>query len=107
VAKFSPANPGGRPAGARNKLQSKFLLALAEDFEQHGAAALAICRIEEPARYIAIIASLMPKELLVSDNALGDLSDEEVHTLLNRIRETLKVIDVTPEKVALPALENK
>ena len=61
VAKFHPiTNP--TPKGSRsprNFLQAKFLTALAEDFERDGAAAIKICRIEEPAQYVKIVASLM------------------------------------------------
>jgi hypothetical protein len=72
VARFHPiTNP--TPKGSRsprNFLQAKFLTALAEDFERDGAAAIKICRIEEPAQYVKIVASLMPKEFAVTDNAL-------------------------------------
>jgi hypothetical protein len=93
-------NGGGRPAGARNKLQTKFLQALADDFEKHGADAIKLARIEDPIRYVSIIAGLMPREFAVADNHLGDLSDDEVHALLARIRDTLKIIDIEPEKAA-------
>jgi hypothetical protein len=107
VAKFHPiTNP--TPKGSRsprNFLQAKFLTALAEDFERDGAAAIKICRIEEPAQYVKIVASLMPKEFAVTDNALGDLSDDELGQLLTRAQAMMKVIDVAPEEqetVALP-----
>jgi hypothetical protein len=99
--RFQPgSNGGGRPAGARNKLQTKFLQALADDFEKHGADAIKLARIEDPIRYVSIIAGLLPREFAVTENHLGDLSDEEVHALLARIRETLNVIDLEPEKAA-------
>jgi hypothetical protein len=62
-------------------------VALAEDFEAHGIEALRICRVEQPAVYIRTVASLMPKELLVSDQKLEDLSDEELMDMLAKIRE--------------------
>jgi hypothetical protein len=94
------SNGGGRPAGSRNRLQTKFLTALADDFEKHGADAIKLARIEDPIRYVSIIAGLLPREFAVTENHLGDLSDEEVHALLARIRETLNVIDLEPEKAA-------
>ena len=45
----------------------------------------------------------MPKEFTVTDNALGDMSDEDLQQLLARAQAMLKIVDVTPEKVALPA----
>jgi hypothetical protein len=100
VAKFHPiTNPTPKgPRSPRNFLQAKFLTALAEDFERDGATAIKICRIEEPAQYVKIIASLMPKEFAVTDNALGDLSDEELGQLLTRAQAMLKIVDVTPVK---------
>jgi hypothetical protein len=58
-----PGGSPGRPRGSKNKLQSDFLEALAKDFAEHGEDAIKICRVEEPTRYLQIIASLMPKDL--------------------------------------------
>ena len=33
-------NPGGKPIGARNRLQGDFMRALSEDFAEHGRAAI-------------------------------------------------------------------
>jgi hypothetical protein len=54
------------------------------DFAEHCEAAIKIMRIEEPSAYIRLIASLMPKEFTVTDNALGDVSDEDLQQLLAR-----------------------
>jgi len=79
-------NPAGRPAGARNRLQGDFLNALADDFREHGKAAIVIARIEKPVEYVKMIASLMPKELQITENALGDLTDEELQDIIATIR---------------------
>jgi hypothetical protein len=83
------ANPAGRPAGAKNRLQGDFLTALAEDFREHGIGAIRIMRVERPAEYVKCIASLMPKELLVTqDTALSELTDEQLeHALAKVLRE--------------------
>jgi hypothetical protein len=101
---FLPSHSPGRPKGARNRLQSSFLHALAEDFAEHGATAIKICRIEEPARYVQIVASLMPKELEVAHNALGDMSDEELLAALQSIRQ-LRESAISPMDVNEPAVE--
>jgi hypothetical protein len=89
---------GGRRIGARNKLTTQFLGALAADFEEGGAAAIKIARLEDPLRYVAIVASLMPKELAVEHSQLGDLSDDEVNALLEYVREQrAKLIEAKPE----------
>jgi hypothetical protein len=110
MARWSKDNPApympnaaGNNGAARVKLQRKYFDALLADFAEHGEAAIKIMRIEEPSAYIRVIASLMPKEFTVTDNALGDMSDEDLQQLLARAQAMLKIVDVTPEKVALPA----
>src|SRR5262249_48522221 len=78
---FQPGNDGhggGRRAGARNKLQTTLLEALAADFEQHGAGVIRIARVEKPVEYLKVIVSVLPKELIVEQSQLADLSDEEL-----------------------------
>jgi hypothetical protein len=90
--RFLPGNDGhggGRPLGSRNKLQSSFLKALAEDFEQHGAGVIKIARIEKPVEYLKVIASVLPKELVVEQSVLTDISDDELAAhiaLLQRLK---------------------
>jgi hypothetical protein len=80
---------GGRPLGSRNKLQGDFLKALAADFAEHGAGVIKIARIEKPVEYLKVIASVLPKEIVVEQSILADLSDEELAqhiSLLQRLR---------------------
>jgi hypothetical protein len=56
-------NGGGRKPGSRNRLSKAFIDAVAKDFEQHGEATLKILRIESPAEYCRLAASLIPKDL--------------------------------------------
>jgi Family of unknown function (DUF5681) len=103
LQKWTPGQSGnelGRPKGAKNRLQSDFLHALAEDFRQHGMEAIRIMRVERPAEYVKVVASLMPKELLVTqDSALTDLSDEQLeHALAKVLREKAeRAITVIPD----------
>jgi hypothetical protein len=93
-------NPAGRPAGAKNRLQGDFLHALAEDFREHGIGAIRIMRVERPAEYVKCIASLMPKELLVTqDNALTDLTDEQLEQALNKVlrEKAERAVTVIPD----------
>ena len=85
---FLPGQSPGRPPGAKNRLQSTFIHALAADFETHGADAIKITRIEEPSRYLAIIASLMPKDLLIG-TAAQELEDDQIDELIFKLRERL------------------
>jgi hypothetical protein len=97
-------------------MQSSFLYALAEDFAEHGAAAIKICRVEEPARYVQIVASLMPRELEIEhQTATSDLDDEQLDNLIIQIRQHLltksetmpvKVIEVEPDEVSIERKAN-
>jgi hypothetical protein len=79
-------NPGGKPAAARNRIQGRFLNALADDFAQHGVAAIAACRERTPSRYLAIVASLVPRQFDTSCNPLNEWSDEELDRALAALR---------------------
>jgi hypothetical protein len=88
--KGMPRAPGaGRARGVKNRLSQAFLQALAEDFEQHGAEAIKICRIEKPNEYLRVIAHLMPKELEITDNRLHDISDDELDRLITIAKRQL------------------
>jgi hypothetical protein len=56
-------NPAGRPRGSRNRLAEAFIQALAQDFEAHGAEAIAKCRDKHPGKYLSVVAQLLPKEI--------------------------------------------
>lgn len=77
---------GGRPAGARNKLQAAFIETMAEDFEAHGKGVIDIVRIEKPDVYLKVIASVLPKEWLIGESTFGDMSDEDIDDAINKIR---------------------
>jgi hypothetical protein len=78
-------NPGGKPAGARNRLQGKFLNALADDFETHGKKAIEACRESDPSAYLRAIVALMPRELEIT-RPLDDLTDEQLEAALATVR---------------------
>ena len=59
---FAKGN-SGRPRGSRNKLTSKFIKALLDDFASHGTEALKIVRLEQPLEYLKLIGSLVPREV--------------------------------------------
>jgi hypothetical protein len=89
-------NPGGKPVHARNRLSGRFLNELADDFDQYGRAAIVACRERHPARYLAIIASLMPKEFkLKQDRPLSAYSDEELTAMLDLVHERVVFLEQT------------
>ncbi len=79
-------NPAGRPKGSRNKLGEAFTEARLADFNRDGVAAIERVRVEEPAQYVKVIASLLPKEVKVDVNPLDDLPDDELARLIDVIR---------------------
>jgi hypothetical protein len=81
-------NPGGgRPLGARSKLSEVALAALGRDFSQHDEAVIAEVRKTKPATYLALVVSLLPKEVkLQHHSVLQDLTDAE----LDLIEQVLK-----------------
>jgi hypothetical protein len=83
------AKTGGRAKGARNKISTAFLEALAKDFEDHGEAAIKIVRIEKPAEYVKVIASILPKEFEITESRLMEIPDDELDILLDYARRRL------------------
>ncbi len=86
-------NPKGRPKGSRNKLGEAFIAALHDDFEQHGVSVIVQVREEKPDQYLKVIASILPKELNVNTNALGEMSDDELSATLAAIRHLATTVD--------------
>ena len=61
---------GGRPKGARAKLGEAFLTAMQESFARDGAATIETVRTEKPDQYLKVVASILPKELDLSDETM-------------------------------------
>jgi hypothetical protein len=100
VAPFnSTTNRGGRSAGAKNRLQRKFLEDLHKEWAEHGAGVLRIARIEEPVRFLQIVASLMPRELLIGDAAIEAIDDDELELLIAHARQLLKAPQQEPKLI--------
>jgi len=118
--KFAPGysgNPGGSPEATRRAFNKRFLLDLAEDWQQHGREVFKRVRRESPAAYLKVCAMLVPKEVKLghSTSAIKELTEEELEQAIQAIRamlaaqagEAAKVIEGTAEPAALPAPEAK
>lgn len=78
---------GGRRRGSRNRLTETFIAAIENDFAEHGPEALAKLRAVDPAAYLRIVASLVPRDLILKREQAEDYSDlppEEMVEILNR-----------------------
>jgi hypothetical protein len=70
-------NPAGRPKGARNKLEESFLKDMLADWKDNGPTAIKAAREDDPAAYLKVVASLLPKDI----NLNADLSEAFVRML--------------------------
>jgi hypothetical protein len=77
---FKVGNPGGpgRPVGSKNRLSEYFLYELADHFEKYGRVAIERICEDSPGEYLRIIASLIPKELI-----LEQTQEETVRWVIN------------------------
>lgn len=80
-------NPSGRPRGARNRLSEILLSIVVEDFIKHGPQAIAQLREKDPATYLRLVSSLVPRELILKQEEApvvdyAELTDADVVRLL-------------------------
>lgn len=95
-------NPTGRPKGSRTKLMEAFVSKLQADFVEHGARVIAQVRAEKPDQYLKVIASIMPKQLNVNTNAIGDMSDDELEATLAAIQSIARQLRPVAETHEAP-----
>jgi hypothetical protein len=118
--RFAPGysgNPGGSPEATRRAFNKRFLLDLAEDWQQLGREVFKRVRRESPASYLKICANLVPKQVKLehSTSAIKAMSDEAIEACIAAIENMLaaragdqaKVIEAVSEPVALPAPSRK
>ncbi len=68
----------------KDRLTRDFIEELSKDFEEHGKSALEACRAQSPAKYLAIIASLVPKEIEFK-RPLGEIDDDRMQAAIDLI----------------------
>jgi hypothetical protein len=76
--KGQSGNPLGKPLGSRNKLNESFWADFHEAWKAHGRAALSIVAQVDPATFVKVAASVMPKEaeMTIRQISARDLSDD-------------------------------
>src|SRR5262247_517646 len=91
--RFAPGysgNPGGSPEATRRAFNKRFLLDLAEDWQQHGREVFKRVRRESPAAYLKVCAMLVPREMKVEHSGgIKAMSDEEVAANITAIERYL------------------
>jgi len=113
--RFAPGysgNPGGSPEATRRAFNKRFLLDLAEDWQQHGREVFKRVRRESPASYLKVCAMLVPREMKVEHSGgVKAMTDEEIEQAIDAIQtmlaaragEAAKLIEGAAEPAALPA----
>jgi hypothetical protein len=84
ATRFKPGrsgNPKGRPKGSRHRISEAFLGDVLADYEKHGAATIERMRQDDPAAYVRMVVSLVPKQIENVPNPLEHFTDEELDQL--------------------------
>jgi hypothetical protein len=111
-AKGFSGNPGGSPEATRRAFNKRFLLDLAEDWQQHGREVFKRVRRESPASYLKVCAMLVPREMQVEHtDRIKQMTDEQIEQAIEAIQtmlaaragEAANVIEGMAEPAALPA----
>lgn len=77
-------NPAGRPKGSKHKLTEAFWTDFAAAWETHGQAALANVATTDPGKFIAVAASVMPKDVNVN-TTITDMTDEQLESRISSL----------------------
>ncbi len=86
----------GRMKGSRNRLHGAFVSALEDDFREYGPATIVIVRKERPAEYLKIVAAILPKEFIIEDGRLENISDEELAEVVELLKsERARIIEAS------------
>jgi hypothetical protein len=89
-------NPAGRPLGSRNKLSESVIQDIAADWAIGGAETIARVRMTDPATYFRVVASILPKDVLVNvqQQAPAGLSPDDWQRMLS-LAQTMR--EVAPD----------
>ena len=88
---FKPGQSGntiGKPRETKNKLSRNFIHALATSFEIKGVKVIDRVIEEHPVDYLRIIASVLPKELEIT-NSIEGLTDEQLSEIIAALQTGL------------------
>ena len=86
---------GGRRKGSRNRLTETFIAAIETDFAEYGPDTLAKLRADDPAAYLRIVASLVPRDLILKREQepadFSEMSYDELGEIIQRERRNASI----------------
>jgi hypothetical protein len=89
--RFKPGNQigkgHGRPKGSRATLSEAFLADVQMHWLANGKGVIDRVAEADPSTYLRVVASILPKELNVTVSVLDTMSDDDLLTLLQGLRE--------------------
>jgi hypothetical protein len=94
---------GGRPKGSRNKLGEAFVADLCAEWSNSGADALKRLASEDPASFVRVVASVLPKEIDATLN-VDFAAITEARTFVEAYRMARDFIGAEPQEEDNPLL---
>jgi hypothetical protein len=88
-------NPAGRPLGSRNRLTHALVADLTASWEKHGACVLERLRIDDPATYARLAASLVPKDVSITVEKVDPILERLDPNARDALGELLAIIAAT------------
>lgn len=82
---------GGRPKGSRNKLGEAYIADMYERWQARGVEAINKTIDTQPAQFIRAIASILPQQLEIKNNAFDGISDDQLAVLIAAARAIVGV----------------
>lgn len=75
----------------RNVLTTAFLRDLLADYEQNGAGAIKLMRVEQPTKYCIMISTLLPRnlEIDITETKLDGMTDEQINELISNVERII------------------
>lgn len=94
--KGQSGNLAGRPTGSRNKFSEDVVTAFAVDWAAGGPEVIARVRQQDPSTYLRVVASILPKDVLVNvqQQVPGNL-DPEAWGTLRRLLDVIQASGVS------------
>jgi hypothetical protein len=87
MPRFEKGHPQYNKGGVRTKLSRRLLEDLLADWQEGGATALKVMRMERPSEYVRVMCSILPKEMLFETGSVSELADDELDNMITMLRE--------------------